>query len=46
MVKVNFNEGLITRTTMKYFGLQALCSSTELQWHLCSGYHTQDTRKE
>ena len=24
MVKVNFNEGLITRMTVKYFGLHAL----------------------
>lgn len=40
MVKVNFNEGLITRRIMKYFGLHALCSSTVRQWHLCSGYRT------
>lgn len=35
MLKVNFNEGLIIRTTMKYFGLRALCGSAELHWHLC-----------
>lgn len=29
MVKVNFNEGLITRMTVKYFALNALCSSME-----------------